>query len=162
MKAIKGKKGLARLELVRMRAWLKSLTGGKAVVGIPYFWLLIYFLLPFFIVLRISVAEMEMVTFKDLLTYVDGSVQLKLKLSNYIFIAEDPLYFKTYLNSLMYAAVTTVMCLFIGYPFAYFMARAKPHHPAHFVDAGHVAVLDLVLAARLRVEGFAQRRWLGF
>ena len=62
MKAIKGKKGLARLELVRMRAWLKSLTGGKAVVGIPYFWLLIFFLLPFFIVLRISVAEMETVT----------------------------------------------------------------------------------------------------
>jgi putrescine transport system permease protein len=124
--SFQGEKGVRRLERVRMRAWLTGLTGGKAVVGIPYFWLLVFFLLPFFIVLRISVAEMETVTFKDLLTYADGSLQLRLKLSNYLFIAQDALYFKTYLNSLLYAAVTTVLCLCIGYPFAYFMARAKP------------------------------------
>ena len=104
---------------------LPTLSGRSAVIGIPYFWLLLFFMLPFLIVLRISVAEMETVTFKDLLTYADGAVQLKIKLSNYIFITQDALYFKTYLNSLMYAAITTVLCLFIGYPFAYFMARAK-------------------------------------
>jgi putrescine transport system permease protein len=42
-----------------------------------------------------------------------------------VFITEDDLYFKTYLSSIKYAAVTTVLCLAIGYPFAYFMARAK-------------------------------------
>ena len=110
----------------RRPAWWPALSGRTAVIGIPYFWLLLFFLLPFLIVLRISVAEMETVTFKDLLTYTDGAVQLKLKLSNYIFITQDALYFKTYLNSLQYAAITTVLCLFIGYPFAYFMARAKP------------------------------------
>ena len=104
---------------------LPTLSGRSAVIGIPYFWLLLFFMLPFLIVLRISVAEMETVTFKDLLSYADGAVQLKIKLSNYIFITQDALYFKTYLNSLMYAAITTVLCLFIGYPFAYFMARAK-------------------------------------
>ena len=108
-----------------MKVSLPKLTGRNAVVGIPYFWLLLFFLLPFLIVLRISVTEIETVTFKDLLTYVEGSLQLKIKLSNYLFIAQDALYFKTYLNSLMYAAVTTVLCLSIGYPFAYFMARAK-------------------------------------
>ena len=110
----------------RIKSLFSKMPGSRIVVGIPYFWLLLFFLLPFFIVLRISVAEMETVTFKDLLTYADGSLQLRLKLSNYLFIAQDSLYFKTYLNSLMYAAITTVLCLFIGYPFAYFMARAKP------------------------------------
>jgi putrescine transport system permease protein len=101
------------------------LRGRGAVIGIPYLWLLIFFLLPFLIVVKISVSEMEVVTFKDLLTFNEGVLQLSLKLGNYLFITQDDLYFATYLSSLKYAAVTTVLCLAIGYPFAYFMARAK-------------------------------------
>ncbi|MBC7483814.1 MAG: ABC transporter permease subunit [Rhizobacter sp.] len=100
--------------------------GGRwAVIGIPYFWLFLFFLLPFLIVLKISVSEMETVTFKDVLTFKDGVLALSLKLSNYVSLVQDDLYFLTYLSSLKYAAVTTVLCLVIGYPFAYFMARAK-------------------------------------
>jgi putrescine transport system permease protein len=106
---------------------LKSLFSGRGlVIAVPFLFLLVFFLFPFFIVGKISVSEMETVTFKDVLTYQDGVLTLALKLSNYIFITEDALYFKTYLASLKYAAATTVLCLFIGYPFAYFMARAKP------------------------------------
>jgi len=65
------------------------------------------------------------VTIKDVLTFQEGVLQLTLKFSNYVFITQDSLYFKTYLASLQYAAATTLLCLFIGYPFAYFMARAK-------------------------------------
>ncbi|WP_290870988.1 ABC transporter permease subunit [Aquabacterium sp.] len=97
----------------------------RTLIGVPYLWLLVFFLLPFLIVVKISVSEMEVVTFKDLLTWQDGVLQLKLKLSNYLFITQDDLYFKTYLASLKYAAITTALCLFIGYPFAYFMARAS-------------------------------------
>jgi putrescine transport system permease protein len=68
---------------------------------------------------------METVRFNDLLTFKDGLLQLTLKLTNYQFIANDDLYLKTYLASLKYAAATTVLCLAIGYPFAYFMARAR-------------------------------------
>jgi len=100
-------------------------TGRSAVIGLPYAWLLAFFLFPFVIVLRISVSEMETVRFNDLLTFKDGLLQLTLKLSNYQFIAQDDLYLRTYLASLQYAAATTVLCLAIGYPFAYFMARAK-------------------------------------
>jgi putrescine transport system permease protein len=106
---------------------LKSLFSGRGlVIAVPFLFLLVFFLFPFFIVGKISVSEMETVTFKDVITYQDGVLTLALKLSNYIFITEDALYFKTYLASLKYAAATTVLCLFIGYPFAYFMARAKP------------------------------------
>ncbi len=105
---------------------LKRLFSGRgAVISVPYAFLLLFFLLPFFIVFKISVSEMEAVSFKDVLTLKEGVLQLTLKLSNYVFITEDALYFKTYLSSLQYAAATTLLCLFIGYPFAYFMARAR-------------------------------------
>jgi putrescine transport system permease protein len=100
-------------------------TGRMAVIGLPYAWLLAFFLLPFLILAKISISEMENVNFKDLISYQDGLLQLQLKLSNYVFITQDALYYKTYLASVQYAAATTVLCLFIGYPFAYFMARAK-------------------------------------
>jgi len=99
--------------------------GRGAVIGLPYAWLLLFFLFPFVIVFKISVSEMENVTFRDLVTFKDGLLALTLKLGNYTFIAGDDLYFKTYLASLKYAFWTTVLCLGIGYPFAYFMARAR-------------------------------------
>jgi putrescine transport system permease protein len=105
--------------------WRRWFGGRTLVIALPFLFLLVFFLLPFFIVGKISVSEMETVTFKDVLTYQDGVLALSLKLSNYIFITQDSLYFKTYLASLQYAAATTVLCLLIGYPFAYFMARAK-------------------------------------
>jgi putrescine transport system permease protein len=114
------------MRLDAMTARLRRLaTGRVAVIGVPYLWLLAFFLFPFIIVLRISVSEMETVRFNDLLTFKDGLLQLTLKLTNYQFIANDDLYLKTYLASLKYAAATTVLCLAIGYPFAYFMARAR-------------------------------------
>ena len=108
-----------------MARLLRALRGRAAVIGIPYLWLLLFFLLPFLIVMKISVSEMETVNFKDVITFKEGVLALTLKFSNYVFITQDDLYFKTYISSLKYAAVTTVLCLAIGYPFAYFMARAK-------------------------------------
>lgn len=106
---------------------LKQLFASRLpVIGAPYLFLLVFFLLPFLVVFKISVSEMEMVTFKDLLTLQDGVLQLSLKFGNYLYILDDALYVSTYLSSLKYAAATTVLCLAIGYPFAYFMARARP------------------------------------
>ena len=115
--------------MTRLAQALTTLFGRRAgrsgVIAIPYGFLLLFFLLPFLIVLKISVSEMETVTFKDLFTFKEGVLQLTLKLGNYAFIAQDALYYKTFLTSLKYAAATTLLCLFIGYPFAYFMARAR-------------------------------------
>jgi putrescine transport system permease protein len=110
-------------QLRRLIAFLSR--GRTAVIGLPYLWLLLFFLLPFLIVFKISISEMEATTFKDVLTLKEGVLQLTVKLSNYVFITQDDLYFLTYLKSIQYAAVTTALCLLIGYPFAYFMARAK-------------------------------------
>jgi putrescine transport system permease protein len=97
----------------------------KAVIVVPYVWLLVFFALPFFIILKISLQEMEGVAFLPMLRFQEGSLSLALKVSNYLAIVQDSLYYRTYLASLKYAAVTTFWCLFIGYPFAYFMARAR-------------------------------------
>jgi len=103
----------------------------RSVIGIPYLWLLLFFMLPFLIVLKISISEMDAVVFKDLISWSDGVLQVRIKLSNYLFLMQDELYFKTYLASLKYAGITTALCLMIGYPFAYFMARAaKAVQPA--------------------------------
>ena len=105
----------------------KWLNGRTAVIGVPYLWLIACSLVPFFIILKISMVEMEISNpFGTLLTYTDGIVSLKIKISNYLFIAQDKLYVLTYLSSIKFAAITTVFCLAIGYPFAYFMARANP------------------------------------
>jgi len=97
----------------------------KAVISLPFVWLLIFMLLPFFIILKISFAQMGIASFLPLTQFKDGVLALNLDLTHYQFIVQDQLYFRTYLNSLKCAAWTTAWCLFIGYPFAYFMARAK-------------------------------------
>ena len=109
-------------------SWLARLLprGRAAVIGVPYLWLLAFFLLPFAVVLQISLARMGTVHPEDLIAVKDGVLTLSLKFSNFATVLQDPLYLSAYLRSLQYAAATTVVCLFIGYPFAYFMARARP------------------------------------
>ena len=99
--------------------------GRAAAIGLPSLWLIAFFVVPFLIVVKISVSQSDGVGFKEVLSINDGLLQLSVKFSNYVFLTQDDLYFKTYLSSIQYAAVTTLLCLAIGYPFAYFMARAK-------------------------------------
>lgn len=112
-----------------MPHFLQRLTrnpGRTAVIAVPYGWLLLFFLLPFLILVKISLADMGVVSPKDLWSFQDGLATLTLKIGNYFSIVEDTLYLNAYLASVQYAAATTVLCLAIGYPFSYFMARAKP------------------------------------
>ncbi|MQA41890.1 ABC transporter permease subunit [Rugamonas aquatica] len=104
------------------------LTGRNVVIAVPFLWLTFAFLVPFLIVMRISFTEADAGgnPFGTLMTLADGVITLKVKVSNYLFIAQDDLYAITYLNSIKFAAITASLCLIIGYPFAYFMARAKP------------------------------------
>ncbi len=101
--------------------------GRRFVIGVPMVFLLLIFALPFVVVFKISISEVDGVRFVDLMTWQDGVLQIKLKLSNYrtIFF-EDDLYLRAYLSSIWFAGVTTVICLAIGYPFAYFLARSRP------------------------------------
>jgi putrescine transport system permease protein len=104
--------------------FLKHDWGKRTVIGIPYAFLILLFSVPFLVVLKLSVSETDGINTLDLTSYSDGIVNIKIKLSNYIFLSTDPLYVKTYLSSIEFAAINTFICLLIGYPFAYFMARS--------------------------------------
>jgi putrescine transport system permease protein len=102
--------------------------GRLAIVGIPYLWLLLFFVLPFLIVLRISLstAAIAQPPFEPTWDTWEGirSFFAAPNWENYTFLFEDPLYLNTYLSSLRIAAVSTVLTLLVGYPIAYAMARA--------------------------------------
>jgi putrescine transport system permease protein len=109
--------------------WLRrrGVNGRAAVIGIPYVWLLLFFAVPFLIVLKISLAKMQRAVppYTPLWTWAEDKVlELKLNLGNFAFLFGDALYATAYLNSLMVAAFSTILCLLIGYPMALGIARA--------------------------------------
>ena len=108
--------------------------GKRLVIGVPYVWLLVFFALPFLILLRISMTDMgdSIDPFTPLLDTTGDSWRLLLKPQNYLPLfadgvsgVGDTIYIQAYQTSLKYAALTTLLCLVIGYPFAYFLARSK-------------------------------------
>ena len=103
---------------------ISGVWGRRAVIGVPMVFLLLVFLLPFLVVFKISLSDMEGVAFKDLVTWSDGADDFHIKVDNYFSLVQDALYFQTYVSSVKFAAITTVICLLLAYPFAYFLARS--------------------------------------
>ena len=113
--------------------------GRRFVIGVPFVWLIVFFMLPFLILLRISVTDMAggIDPFAPLVDAASGTWRFMLKYDNYASIFRDTaagasaafgdtIYLDAYLTSLKFALLTTLLCLLIGYSFAYFMARANP------------------------------------
>ncbi len=99
------------------------------VIGVPYFWLLLFFLAPFSIVLKISFATpiVAQPPFTQLFDFTGNASQWLLATwDNYQFLTEDNLYWVSYFKSIKIAAVSTFICLLVGYPMAYGIARATP------------------------------------
>ena len=98
------------------------------VIGIPFLWLLLFLVVPFAIVFKISFAEMAVAIppFTELLTFVEEKLAVSLNIGNYLFLLKDHLYVTAYLSSLRIAAVATLLALLVGYPIAYGLARAHP------------------------------------
>ncbi|OAJ55190.1 putrescine ABC transporter permease PotH [Paraburkholderia ginsengiterrae] len=105
-----------------------NLTGRTAVVAGPFIWLLLFFLVPFLLVVKISFADLQLgiPPYTELATVAEGAVHITLDLSHYAFLLTDSLYFATYVNSVVVAAISTLLCLLIGYPMAYYIARSNP------------------------------------
>jgi putrescine transport system permease protein len=97
---------------------------------LPMLWLLLFFAVPFLIVLKISFAEAvfgQSPPYTSLLERTaDGATSLRLQVSSYFLLLQDPLYIGAYLKSMLFAGVSTLFCLLLGYPIAYGIARARP------------------------------------
>ena len=106
--------------------------GKRFVIGVPYAWLIVFFFLPFLILAYISFVDMgnDLSPFKPLWDPVTGVLSLKYENYLSIFRMEEgaplfqTLYVEAYLRSIWYALCTAVLCLILGYPFAYFIARS--------------------------------------
>ena len=108
---------------------LFGVTGRGLVVTLPYLWLLLFFVVPFIIVLKISFSDIDLAIppYKPLLEWVGkNSLAIKVNFNNYAFLFTDSLYINAFLNSIKVAFISTVLCLLVGYPMAYGIARAKP------------------------------------
>lgn len=99
--------------------------GRRLVIGTPYLYLILVFSIPFLVVLKLSVSTSnDGIRFEDLTTFNDWVFNLTASFQKYRFLLQDDLYLNTYGSSLKFATINTLICLFIGYPFAYFMARS--------------------------------------
>lgn len=113
-----------------VRRWLAAigLSGRALVILAPAVWLTVFFLIPLGIVFQVSLSQsaLKIPPYDDLITTAeDGTVQMTLHLSNFIRLFSDDLYILAYLNSIKIAFISTVFALLIGYPMAYFIARAS-------------------------------------
>ncbi|PTU72979.1 ABC transporter permease subunit [Pseudomonas mangrovi] len=100
--------------------------GRRLVIGIPFVWMLLFFLLPFAIILKISFAESARAIppYTDIIVFAEHKLQVLLNLQNYLNLGEKGIYLQAYLGSLKIAFFSTLLCLLIGYPMAYAIARA--------------------------------------
>ncbi|WP_322988445.1 ABC transporter permease subunit [Hoeflea sp.] len=103
----------------------------RLVIIIPYTWLFVFFLVPFGIVLKISLSEpmMAMPPYAPTIDMADGISGIidafrQFSFSNYLWLTEDSLYINAYISSITIAFISTLLTLLIGFPLAYGMARA--------------------------------------
>ena len=117
------------MNMRKLKRRLQRITpGGRhVVIGIPFLWLFLFFMLPFFIVLKISFAEADVAIppYTEIYTYIEQKLEVVLNLANYSLLAGDELYIAAYLGSLKMAFFSTALCLLIGYPMAYAIASAR-------------------------------------
>lgn len=99
------------------------------IILAPYFWLLIFFLAPFAIIFKISFSDpiVALPPFTPMFEITENNdISFFFTLNNYQFLTEDSLYWISYFKSLKIAFISTCLCLLIGYPMAYAIARASP------------------------------------
>ncbi|WP_373017365.1 ABC transporter permease subunit [Thiomicrorhabdus sp.] len=116
---------------MQLTQWFRQRNWGKVgIIGLPWFWLALFFLLPFLFILKISLSEgalMQPPYLPFIRTVEDGVVTLVVNFSNYLLLFEDPLYLNAIKNSITVATISTLLTLIVGYPMAYAIAKAPQH-----------------------------------
>ena len=106
-----------------------ALFNRRVLFGIPFVWLMLFFLLPFALILKISLTSsvMAIPPYEPVFRLEENTLSVVVNIGNYLFLLSDSLYFAAYWGSVKTAFLATVVCLLIGYPMAYAMARAPKH-----------------------------------
>jgi putrescine transport system permease protein len=96
----------------------------RVAVAMPYIWLLVFFLTPFAIILKISLADPALAQ-PPYTPTIDSQGNINITFDNFAFLLTDKLYALTYLRSLVLAASATLFALLLGFPMAYGISRAS-------------------------------------
>jgi len=98
----------------------------RFVIAVPNIWLILFFMVPFLVVLKISLAEPRIAIppYSPLWEWVNGDIKFNINFENYAYMWEDTLYINAYLSSIKIAAISTLLTLLIGYPMAHYIARS--------------------------------------
>ncbi|MGI9233940.1 MAG: ABC transporter permease [Woeseiaceae bacterium] len=97
----------------------------RVAIAVPYLWLLVFFLAPFAIILKISLAD-PVIAQPPFTPTFDSNGDLAASADNFRFLLTDKLYAITYLRSVFMAGAATILCLLLGFPMAYGIARSAP------------------------------------
>ena len=112
-----------------LRSLRKRMPGPRwGVIAVPYLWMLLFFAIPLAIAFKISFSQaaISMPPYTPLIDWSSGQPSLDIHLKNYLYLFNDSLYVNAYLSSIKIAVISTVLCLLIGYPMAYAIARLDP------------------------------------
>lgn len=105
--------------MTRLAQWFHRRGWRDLIIGIPYAWLIIFFLIPFLIVLAMSVATRT----PTAPPFGYGGANPWINLEGYARLFTDTLYIRAFITSLVNAATATILCLLIGYPMALALTR---------------------------------------
>jgi putrescine transport system permease protein len=120
------RKPVPALLMARVRTLLFN---RRVLFGIPFVWLMLFFLLPFALILKISLTSsvMAIPPYEPVFRFAENTLSMVVNFGNYLFLMSDSLYVAAYWRSLKTAFLATVCCLLLGYPMAYAMARMPKH-----------------------------------
>lgn len=102
----------------------RSSSWRRFATGIPYLWLLIFFLMPFVIILKISLSD-PVIAQPPFSPLLDETGAVTATTDNFLFLLTDKLYAVTYARSVLIALGATLLCLLLGFPMAYAIARCS-------------------------------------
>jgi putrescine transport system permease protein len=107
----------------------KHWAGQRLVIALPYLWLIVFFLVPLLIVLKISFAKSADASppYEPVFALLEqGGLQVRIIFDSYKYLFTEPLYVSAWIYSVQLAAISTLFCLLIGYPMSYAIARSSP------------------------------------
>lgn len=115
---------------LRVKNWVSYLKpNDKYVLILPYIWCTLFLLLPFIILLKISLSDyiFGMPPFSPVFEWVDNKyLRIQLFFSNYEFFFRDYLYLRVYIESIGMALLSTCIATVFSYPFAYAIYKSSP------------------------------------
>lgn len=107
--------------MIRLKRWFSRGGWSQMIIGLPYLWLVLFFLLPFLIVLAMSLATRT----PTAPPFGYGGDNPILNLDGYRRVLSDSFYLRALIISMVNAGVATFLCLLIGYPMALGLTRVS-------------------------------------